>query len=412
MIKTLDVFIDGKLIGQLYDRSPLSFKYSEECLAGELPTPYGKMIPLEAGEIATPAVHAYFENLLPEGDQRVNLENKFHVSTIFGLLEKVAWDSAGYVVLRSPSMPENTVDYMKKTWTEIGQIISGQSPQPGFVRGAISGAQYKILLSIDEHDGNPLLSVGSSATSHILKPDIVRVGQKIWASAANETIMMRVAQKCGLQTAHVEYISAVKSCLVKRYDRIATTNGLIRINQFDVCQLLKMTSEVKYEVDGGPSFMQCYEQVRSLSSNPILDCEKLLNWLFFNLLIGNNDSHAKNISILETTEGYRLAPFYDLMCTKVYSGFSSDFAFSIGNTFKPGEITSKELRLFAQFINVSEKYLLKLAQDMSKKIPPAIQASILELETQFSHQENVMALQLGNAVTKICKKRIARFVEQ
>ena len=81
--------------------------------------------------------------------------------------------------------------------------------------------------------------------------------------------------------------------------------------------------------------MQCYEQVRSLSSNPILDCEKLLNWLFFNLLIGNNDSHAKNISILETTEGYRLAPFYDLMCTKVYSGFSSDFAFSIGNTFKP-----------------------------------------------------------------------------
>ena len=46
--------------------------------------------------------------------------------------------------------------------------------------------------------------------------------------------------------------------------------------------------------------MQCYEQVRSLSSNPILDCEKLLNWLFFNLLIGNNDSHAKNISILET----------------------------------------------------------------------------------------------------------------
>ena len=138
--------------------------------------------------------------------------------------------------------------------------------------------------------------------------------------------------------------------------------------------------------------MQCYEQVRSLSSNPILDCEKLLNWLFFNLLIGNNDSHAKNISILETTKGYRLAPFYDLMCTKVYSGFSSDFAFSIGNTFKPGEITSKELRLFAQFINVSEKYLLKLAQDMSKKIPPAIQASILELETQFSHQENVIGI--------------------
>ena len=41
MIKTLDVFIDGKLIGQLYDRSPLSFKYSEEFLAGELPTSYG-----------------------------------------------------------------------------------------------------------------------------------------------------------------------------------------------------------------------------------------------------------------------------------------------------------------------------------------------------------------------------------
>jgi serine/threonine-protein kinase HipA len=410
MSKSLDVIIDGELIGRLYNDNPLSFTYSEACLNGSLHSPIKNIIPVEFGKISTPNVHAYFENLLPEGDQRLSLENKFHVTSIFGLLEKAAWDSAGSVVLQPTGSIQESPQYKNKTWVEVAEIISGQTPYQEQIKTSISGAQYKILLSIDAVDASPLLPIGSTVTTHILKPDIVRIGQKIWASAANETIMMRAAQKCGLETAHVDYISTVKSCLVRRYDRVVTETGVDRINQFDICQLLKISSGVKYEVDGGPSFAQCYEQVKLLSINPIVDCESVLKWLMFNLLIGNNDSHAKNLSILMTSDGYRLAPFYDLMCTTVYPGFSSKFAFCLGGTYAPGEITSTELSLVAESINVSEKYLLKLAQDMSEQINPAIQASIKELEMQFSHQEKIMAERLAKEVAKICKKRITKLL--
>ena len=410
MSKSLDVIIGGQLIGQLHNDSPLSFTYADSCLNGSLHSPIANIIPVQHGKISGPSVHAYFENLLPEGDQRLSLENKFHVTSIFGLLEKAAWDSAGSVILQPTGSIQEEPKYIKKTWNEIAAIISGQITYEEYVKTTISGAQFKILLSIDDTDHSPLLPIGSTVTTHILKPDIERVGQKIWASAANETIMMRASEKCGLQTAHVDYISKVKSCLVKRYDRISTEKGIDRINQFDICQLLNIPSGIKYEVDGGPNFAQCYEQVKLLSINPIVDCESVLKWLFFNLLIGNNDSHAKNLSILVTNEGYRLAPFYDLMCTTVYPGFSTNFAFSIGETFKPGEITGKELSHLAKSINVSDKYLVKLAQDMSEQIRPAIHASIKELEPNFSHQEKIMAERLGNEVSQICKKRIAKLL--
>lgn len=44
----------------------------------------------------------------------------------------------------------------------------------------------------------------------------------------------------------------------------------------------------------------------------------LFRWLAFNLLIGNNDNHIKNISFLVDEEGVRLAPFYDLLSTACY----------------------------------------------------------------------------------------------
>ena len=76
MPKSLDVYINGQLIGYLHDHEPLTFTYTNECISGLVSSPIEKIIPLETGEINSPAVHAYFENLLPEGDQRNSLEKR------------------------------------------------------------------------------------------------------------------------------------------------------------------------------------------------------------------------------------------------------------------------------------------------------------------------------------------------
>lgn len=139
-------------------------------------------------------------------------------------------------------------------------------------------------------------------------------------------------------------------------------------------------------------------------------CQNLLKWRLFNLCVGNNDSHAKNISMLQTSEGERLAPFYDLMCTAVYPGFSANFAFKIGGTFRAGEIGPGELKALADSLNVSERYMLKLAEDMSDRISPAMDLSMQELQNSLGQSENIMAARLGRKVSSICKRRRSRFL--
>jgi len=408
-MKSLDVLVDGQLVATLHNTEPLAFTFSDDCLAGLLGNPFASVIPLEPGAITTPAVLAYFENLLPEGEQRRALQEQHHVSTVFGLLSKAGWDTAGAVVLRPTGAAEAKPSYTRKSWADIARIIAGHGPHNGSSKVSISGAQYKLLLSLDS-DGSPLLPVGATPSTHILKPDIQRAGQKIRASAINETLLMRMAAKCGLPVAPVDYVASVKSCLVQRYDRTVKDANVRRIGQADLCQLLEKPSSVKYESDGGPDFASCYTYVKAASKNPIVDCENLVKWIFFNLYTGNNDGHAKNLSMLQENAGFRLAPFYDLMCTSVYPGFSGNFAFKIGTTFKPGEIDRQQLQAFAASIGVSEKFMRKIAADMSGKIVPAMQQAIQELHGTLGSSEKTMVERLVNEINRICKKRTARFL--
>lgn len=408
-MRVLNVFVQEQLIGTLHNTEPLSFVFSEDCLVGLLRNPFAGVIPLKPGDITAPAVLAFFENLLPEGDQRRALEQLHQVSTVFGLLSKAAWDSAGEIVLRPTGLADKAPRYSQKSWADIALFMDSSGPHTAQSTAAISGAQYKLLLSLDDQ-GNPLLPVGPTPTTHILKPDIRREGQKIWASAINETIVMRMAAKCGLPVAKVDYVASVKSCLVQRYDRVLQNEKVLRIGQSDLCQQLKKPSTVKYETDGGPDFASCYAHVKAVSNSPIVDCENLIRWIFFNLYTGNNDSHAKNLSMLQDNRRLRLAPFYDLMCTSIYAGFSRNFAFKIGATFKPGDMNTTHLCALATSIGVSEKFILRTAADMSGKVLAALQPCIQELSAVMGPSEKAMAERLAFEITGICKKRTAKFL--
>jgi serine/threonine-protein kinase HipA len=77
-------------------------------------------------------------------------------------------------------------------------------------------------------------------------------------------------------------------------------------------------SDRKYEKEGGPGLAACAELIRRYSAQPAVDLRHLVRWVFFNLYVGNNDSHAKNLSIYSVPgQGVTLTPFYDLMCTRL-----------------------------------------------------------------------------------------------
>ena len=416
LVDTLAVFIDGQRVGTLHRTDPLSFTYDQGWLAKPHARALDASLALTTDRLDNPRVHAFFENLLPEGDQRKIIELRNHVSTVFGLLAKVGGDTAGsIVVLPEGQVPQPPI-YQSLTWEQVNALVHNDGqlakeraaieaaakdlPTP---RLSISGAQFKILLSLDEN-GQPLRPMGSTPSTHILKPDMVRPDINIFASSVNETIVMRAAQLCELPTANVLYQPIVKACLVERYDRVRRPDGTLgRIWQADFCQVAGKPSDVKYEADGGPSFQECFDIVGK-SAQPGVDRRNLLRWLFFNLYVGNNDSHAKNLSLLATADGLRLAPFYDLMSTRVYSGLGPNFAFSIGGETEPGKMAPNHLVDLAKTLGVTPRYVMQIARNMADKVTVAIPQATKELLATLGPNERVIAERLQHKITSLVKK--------
>jgi serine/threonine-protein kinase HipA len=408
----LGVFVDHVLVGTLHNTDPLSFTYMQDCLNGLVKVPFSALIPLASGQIASTAVTSFFENLLPEGDERALLQARYHVTTVFGMLSKVGGDTAGSVVILPEGQRPLPDNYVPVSWEDIGALINNAAAEPAGLAAAVdnnvslSGAQHKLLLLIDDN-GQPSLPLNASMSSHILKPDIKRTGLKVFSSAINETLIMKLAGECGLPTASVEYLPKLQSCLVERFDRIKDDDGkLLRLYQADLCQLLNKPSGVKYESDGGPTFKDCYDLMKSRSAVPLADCHNMVQWLFFNLMVGNNDSHAKNLSMLNTGDKLRLAPFYDLMCTKVYTGLSNNFAFKIGQHVEPGKIDFPDMRELADSLNINIRIMRKIAFDVADRIEENLAGVVSDLLalTSSESSEQILLERASKTISSNIKK--------
>jgi hypothetical protein len=109
-----------------------------------------------------------------------------------------------------------------------------------------------------------------------------------------------------------------------------------------------MVSEHKYQGEGGPSLKQCFELVRNISSVPLVDLQSLLKAVLFNLLIGNNDAHGKNFSLIYRADGQtRLAPLYDLVSTAAYPELSARMAMKIGGEYDSEKVGPRQIEKLA-----------------------------------------------------------------
>lgn len=72
--------------------------------------------------------------------------------------------------------------------------------------------------------------------------------------------------------------------------------------------------------------------VREHSAPSLVDARRLLGWQAFNLLAGNWGGHGKNVSRLHRWDrgDTRLAPFCDLVCTRMHPGIDRRLAMETG----------------------------------------------------------------------------------
>lgn len=413
--RTLNLFQGPQLVGTLFDQHPFKFSYAPTWLAQPQARPIAPNIGLNQQEHIGETIEAYFENLLPEANLRELLKIKYQTTTVFGLLNAVGGDTASAFTLLPPDETPQPPQYQPTTWQAIAESLNNpdaplaKMQQPEGARISLAGAQHKQSLLIIP-DGSPALPLGNAPSSHILKPNIGNL-KTVWASALNETLVMKLAHAIGIGAAEAEYQPLVKACLIKRYDRVTDKNGtLTRLHQLDLCQLDGKPSVVKYESDGGPSLARCRYLLQA-NNAPAMDFKRLLQWVFFNLFTGNNDSHAKNLSIYyHPQQGVRLAPFYDLLSTTLYSGLSTTFAFKIGGENIPGKLQTSHIGIMAKELGFKPNYLLKIASDVAVNVLAQLDAVTAELsDTTDPGTEQTLLKRLNQHIGANTKKLQARW---
>ena len=408
----LDLWFGDEVAGTIHDTSPLAFEYSEAWLARSEPMPIAAN-PLQAGRNDSMAVQAFFENLLPEGELRRYIATQRKASTLFSMLLEVAGDTAGGFVLLPAGEAPQAARYEATTWEALAAILEGKSASAIDLHGedarvSLAGAQDKAGIAIFD-DGIPRLPRGTSPSTHILKPDIRRLA-KVWHSAANETIVMLTAAHCGLPTAEVFYEPLTRSCIVRRFDRISRPDGSLgRLVQYDLCQLAGIVSERKYEKEGGPGIAKCADLIRSYSTQPAVDLRKLVAWIFFNLYVGNDDSHAKNLSIYHLPgRGVTLTPFHDLMCTRIYPGLSREFAFAIGGETRTGSVRRPHVTSMAKELGMRPEFLSRMARDLASRMPAAVDRALEAVAPSLPRDARTLAERLARFMLSTTEKTARR----
>lgn len=410
----LNVYRAQQLVGSLLDETPIRFVYDAAWQQNHR-VGISPQLPLTQIAHSGPVVESYFENLLPEAGIRDLLKLQHQVTSTFGLLRVIGGDTASDLTILPEGEIPQTPQYQPISWQDISDAFTSQQgviqqiqAEDGF-RISLAGAQRKLSICIDQ-SGNPLLPLGSSPSTYIVKPDIRGI-EGVWASAINETFTMTLAGKLALGVAEARYQPIAKACVVKRYDRKLDAQGNIkRLHQLDLCQLDGKPSTVKYESDGGPSLLRCRELL-SQSGIVAADMKRFIQWLFFNLYVGNHDSHAKNISIYYAAAGdLRLAPFYDLLSTSIYSGLSRKFAFSMGGESKPSGIEQRHIVDMAIALGFKATYVLKMAEVIAGDLLAALDAVSNEMSAVASvGTEQTMVERLSQHIasnTKSFQKRL------
>ncbi len=132
--------------------------------------------------------------------------------------------------------------------------------------------------------------------------------------------------------------------LVRRFDRLADPTGHTQpLACEDACQVLGRWPADKYNVTAE----QVVTALADRCPARAVALQVLYQQLCFAWLTGNGDVHAKNLSILATTDGeWRIAPAYDLPSTGPYGD------------------TSAALPMHGRTTGLSRRHLLQFASDV------------------------------------------------
>ncbi len=193
------------------------------------------------------------------------------------------------------------------------------------VKLSIQGVQPKLsaILNIK----NSRFDLVDSGGKYILKPQ-----HHIYPQLPeNEDLTMRMAEAAGINIPlHGMIWSKDKSLtyFIKRFDRAGHRD---KIPTEDFAQLAGLSRETKYNY----SMEKLIQLIDEYCTFPVIEKSKMFRLVLFNFLVGNEDMHLKNYSVIRNEGKIELSPAYDLLnSTIVLKGGAEEIALTLAGKKK------------------------------------------------------------------------------
>lgn len=392
MANELRVWLSSQPVGTLsLEAGVLSFRYDSDWAGKPDALALSRSLPLQLEPFDDHRCRPFFAGLLPEGNLRRLIAQRYKVSTQndFRLLDAIGGECAGAITFTPVDQRILETSDSEIEWLIPSQLAAllKELPRRPMLAGreglrlSLAGAQDKLPVCFD--GARVGLPKGSTPSTHILKPAIPAVTD----SVVNESFCLALASVAGLAAAQATIFSSREGSvlLVTRYDRRVSKGGqLVRIHQEDFCQALGVAPEMKYQNEGGPDLQACFELLRGTTRPIAPQLIRLLDAVIFNALIGNHDAHAKNFSLLYEGATPTLAPLYDVLSTAIYENLTDKMAMKIGGKYRFTEIQGRHWERFAQEAGSSVAQTKRRILRLAEEIPAA--ARNLQRDALYSDQ--------------------------
>ena len=407
-MRSLQVYVDQTLVGTLSEANNLwVFEYDLAWAALDRSFDLSPALPRSGlrhqdGGTVRP-VQWYFDNLLPEEILRETVATEAGIkdhNDAFALLAYLGAESAGSLTLLLPgvalpnesALGELTDQALSQRIRNIPrQTLSKGAPK----RMSLAGAQHKMLVVAK---GEALYEpVGATPSTYILKPDHPDTASYP-ASAFNEFFTMRLARAARLKIPEVRLRYVPEPVyLIERFDRLVdkkslrTANPLTaprvsRLHVIDACQLLNKASTFKHS----GATLDALVQIIDKTTNRIATRNGLFRWLVFNIVVGNDDCHLKNLSFHVSHEGIELACHYDLLCTGAYHTrtFADEtgiwnqvpMAFALPGAKTFGDVTLGSVLAAAEQLGLPEPIARRIVREVSTRVEKEFARIVAEYE--------------------------------
>lgn len=240
---------------------------------------------------------------------------------------------------------------------ENGIFLTPELDSALYHGSSIGGARPKAL--IDDKNKKYIAKFSSSSDEY----SVVK----------SEYIAMRLAAVAGINVAPVSLkrASGKDVLLIERFDRVKTDNGYQRRSFVSALTLFSLNEMMARYA----SYQDFCEIIRTEFVTPKNNLRELFKRLLFNILISNNDDHARNHAAIWDGKNLSLSPAYDL-CPQLRRSRESNQAMLIQADNKTSQLETC-FRASNQFL-LTRKEAIKIAEEMMISINKHWSSLIME----------------------------------